>query len=695
MPAYDDLDAFQQLPRASGLELSPDGTRLVTTVSAPDGKGVRFVSALWEVDPSGTTPARRLTRSSKGESGPVFAADGTLLFTSARPGVEDEDEDEDSPAALWALPAAGEARVVGSRPGGVGGVRVAGSTVLVLSDTLPASTEDDEQRRAARKDAKVTAVLHAGYPVRYWDHDLGVGQDRLLVGDLTADAVVWRDLTPEPGRALHEAATDLSADGGTAVTTWAVAERRGASRTTLVALDTTTGQRRTLLDDHAADVGDPRVSPDGRWVAALREALSTPDEPVDSRLVVLALDGTGSLRGDGTGSLRDDGTGSLRDDGTGSLRGDGTGSLRDVAPGWDLWVAEHRWAPDGNALLVTADEQGRRPVFRVDLTTGAVVRLTGDAGHYTDLCVSPDGTTVYALRDAVDAPPAPVRLSAVEPEQEPVLLQGPPTGPTPPGTLTDVTTTAADGTPLRSWLVLPAGEGPHPLVLWVHGGPLSSWNGWSWRWCPWLLAAQGYAVLLPDPALSTGYGLDMVRRGWGDWGGAPYTDLMTMTDAALEHPAVDATRTAVMGGSFGGYMANWIAGHTGRFAAVVTHASLWDLEQFGPTTDAAYYWAREMTREMGIVNSPSRFADAITSPVLVVHGDKDYRVPVGEGLRLWWDLCSRAPDPETMPHRFLYFPDENHWVLTPGHAKLWYETVLAFLDHHVLGKPERVPELLR
>ena len=475
--------------------------------------------------------------------------------------------------------------------------------------------------------------------------------------------MVWRDLTPAPGRALHEAQTDLSPDGRTAVTTWAVAEQGGARRTTLVAVDTATGERRTLLDDPAADLADPRVSPDGRSVAAVREALSTPDEPVDSRLVVLALDGTGEAR--------------------------------DVAPDWDLWVAEHRWSSDGACLLVTADERGRRPVFRIDLASGAVVRLTGDNGHYTDLRVSPDGTTVYALRNAVDAPPAPVRLSAVDQEQRPVLLQGPPTGPPPPGTLTEVTTTAADGTPLRSWLVLPETAGPHPLVLWVHGGPLSSWNGWSRRWCPWLLAAQGYAVLLPDPALSTGYGLDMVRRGWGDWGGAPYTDLMTMTDRALEHPAVDASRTAVMGGSFGGYMANWIAGHTGRFAAVVTHASLWDLEQFGPTTDAAYYWTREMTRERSIAHSPSRFADAITSPVLVVHGDKDYRVPVGEGLRLWWDLCSRAEDPATMPHRFLYFPDENHWVLTPGHAKVWYETVLAFLDHHVLGQPERVPELLR
>jgi dipeptidyl aminopeptidase/acylaminoacyl peptidase len=149
-----------------------------------------------------------------------------------------------------------------------------------------------------------------------------------------------------------------------------------------------------------------------------------------------------------------------------------------------------------------------------------------------------------------------------------------------------------------------------------------------------------------------------------------------------------------MGGSFGGYMANWIAGHTDRFRAVVTHASLWDLQRFGPTTDAAYYWSREMTPQMAQEHSPSRYADAITSPVLVIHGDKDYRVPIGEGLALWWELCSRAEDPQTMPHRFLYFPNEHHWVLAPQHAKLWYQTVTAFLGVHVLDQPWVTPDLL-
>jgi dipeptidyl aminopeptidase/acylaminoacyl peptidase len=151
-----------------------------------------------------------------------------------------------------------------------------------------------------------------------------------------------------------------------------------------------------------------------------------------------------------------------------------------------------------------------------------------------------------------------------------------------------------------------------------------------------------------------------------------------------------------MGGSFGGYMANWVAGHTDRFDAIVTHASLWALDQFGATTDAAWYWTREMTPQMALANSPHLHADAITTPMLVVHGDRDYRVPIGEALRLWWDLACRSKEPDgSMPHRFLYYPDENHWVLTPRHAKIWYEVVLGFLGQHVLGEEWEVPDLLR
>jgi dipeptidyl aminopeptidase/acylaminoacyl peptidase len=266
-----------------------------------------------------------------------------------------------------------------------------------------------------------------------------------------------------------------------------------------------------------------------------------------------------------------------------------------------------------------------------------------------------------------------------------------------PGTLHEVEATANDGTRVQSWLVLPDGasaENPAPLVLWIHGGPLMSWNSWSWRWTPWILAARGYAVLLPNPALSQGFGQDFVRRGWGEWGGAPYTDLMAAVDAAEQRPDIDASRTAAMGGSFGGYMANWIATQTDRFRAIVTHASLWDLDAFTGTTDAAYYWEKEWGDPLRDPkryeqNSPHRYADAIRTPMLVIHGDKDYRVPIGEGLRLWYDLQKRG-----VPSKFLYFPDENHWVLTPGNSQVWYSTVLAFLAEHVLGEEWQRPELV-
>jgi dipeptidyl aminopeptidase/acylaminoacyl peptidase len=260
-----------------------------------------------------------------------------------------------------------------------------------------------------------------------------------------------------------------------------------------------------------------------------------------------------------------------------------------------------------------------------------------------------------------------------------------------------VKASAADGVVIRGWLVLPDGaceQTPAPLLLWVHGGPVMSWNSWSWRWNPWLMAARGYAVLLPDPALSTGYGQAFIARGHGAWGDRPYTDLLAITDAVVARPEIDAGRTAMMGGSFGGYMANWMAGHTDRFAAIVSHAGLWMLDQMFGTTDGQPFWRRifgDPVAEPGryVGNSPHRHADAIATPVLIIHGDKDYRVPVGEALRMYWDLASRGKTA-----KFLYFPDENHWILKPGDVQVWYETVFAFLAEHVLGQQWQRPELL-
>lgn len=654
MTPFHDLDEYLALPRVSGLAVSPDGKRLVTTISSLNDKRTEFISAIWELDPAGHRPARRVTHGVNGESAPAFTAEADLLFLAARP-TADEDK---PPAALWRLPAAGgEAVEVLTMPGGVAGVvsAAAADVTVVAATQLPSAGDVDADKalRDRRKDAKVSAVLHTGYPVRHWDHDLGPAQPHLFAADGPTD------LTADPGEALREAVFDVSADGVSVVSSWRVPGSGASIRSILVRIDRDTGDRTTIADEPGVDLGAPAIAPDGQAVAFLRETHSTPTAA--PRITVCCMRfGAEPV---------------------------------ELTAHWDRWPNSVTWSEDSSTLIVTADESGRGPIFAVDPITGSVTRRTDDDYTYTDVRTAPGGV-IYALRSSYTAPPHPVRLDPDGTVTELACLDWPEL----PGTLTEVTATAEDGTPIRSWLTVPAGDELAPLVLWIHGGPLGSWNSWHWRWNPWLLTAQGYAVLMPDPALSTGYGQAFIQRGWGAWGAQPYTDLLAATDAACAHPRIDASVTAAMGGSFGGYMANWIAGQTDRFDAIVTHASLWALDQFGPTTDGAYWWAREMTAEMAQHNSPHRFVGAIRTPMLVIHGDKDYRVPIGEALRLWYELLTDsglpADEDGSSPHRFLYYPTENHWVLAPEHAKIWYQVVSAFLGTHLRGEDIELPELL-
>ncbi|MDT5206192.1 MAG: hypothetical protein QOD34_2828 [Mycobacterium sp.] len=657
--AFDNLDDYLALPRVSGLAVSADGRRVVTTVATLNATRSEHIGAVWELDVAGQRPAHRLTRSANGESAPTFTADGDLLFLSSRPNSENSDDGKKPPASLWRLPAGGgEALEVLSMPGGISAVRSAraADTAVIGAAMLPAARDVDADRRLRdlRKDGQVTAILHTDYPVRFWNHDIGPDELRLLHVDGP------RDLTPSPGTALLEPGFDVSPDGSFLVTTWRVSGPGPTQRSVLVRIELGSGHRSVIADDPDASFEQPVIAPDGSRVAFTRDTISTPHCAPRMTLQQLRF-----------GDQR-----------------------RSVAEEWDRRPSSLTWSSDGNALIVTADQNGRAPVFSVDVKTSTVTQLTDDDFGYTDVVAAPGGV-LYALRSSYAAPPHPVRIDPDGAVRSLPCVELP----TLPGILTEMATTTADGTTVRSWLVLAdKAATPAPLLLWVHGGPLGSWNSWAWRWNPWLMASRGYAVLLPDPALSTGYGQDFIQRGWGDWGGPPFDDLMAATDAACEHPRVDATRIAAMGGSFGGYMANWIAGHTNRFAAIVTHASLWALDQFGPTTDTAYYWRREMTPAMTADNSPHHFVANISTPMLVIHGDRDYRVPIGEGLRLWYELLASSALPAgadgSSPHRFLHFPTEDHWVIAPQHTKIWYEVVIAFLAEHVLGERGEWPEAL-
>ncbi|QDP96587.1 S9 family peptidase [Microlunatus elymi] len=666
-----DLRAYIATPRLGSLVLSADGSTLLVSVNELDHEQTGYRSSWWKLDPSGAAPARRLTRSVEGESLAAFLPGGDLIFSSGRPappvtkeyGPNPEIEPSDQDGVLWCLPVGGgEAYPIARRFGGWEGVLPArrSNSVLFSAAGFPGTADEkqDQKLRKLRKSKKISALLHDSYPVRYWDHDLGGSETRLYAtelagsevdhGDLRVDLDKITRLMPDAGRRLDDVQA-IAEDGSFAVVGRKTPKPRGKTQVSLVEVDLVSGETIVRAEAEGAEFGNAVISPDGTLIVAIRETEPTATEPPTVRLWLIDR---------------------------------ATGEGRVLAEDWDRWPSPVAFSPDSRTLYVTADEDGDSPIFAIDLSgQGAEPkRLTGD-GAFSSVLLAPAGDRLYAVRTSYADPGSIVAVDTVSGEL--TDLPSPVTYPEPPGQLLDVETRAADGVRIRSYLALPSGasaEHPAPLALWIHGGPLSSWNAWSWRWNPWLLVSQGYAVLLPDPALSTGYGQDFIRRGWGRWGAEPFTDLMAATDAVLERDEISSDKPVAMGGSFGGYMANWVAGHTDRFAGIVSHASLWNLDAFRYTTDFGVYWLPELNDRMVADYSPHRAADDIRTPMLVIHGDKDYRVPISEGLGLWAELVSRHEgDPEELPHKFLYFPDENHWVLSPQHAIVWYETVWSFL----------------
>ena len=688
------LESYIGIPQVQALALSPDGSQAVLSVASLSPDRTRQVSALWAVPTRGDGPPRRLTRSAKGEASVRFTPSGDILFVSGRP---DADADDDGPEAsqLWRLPAGGgEAQAVTRLPGGVSGIAAvaeASTQIVLLAPLLHSagSLSEDAKLRGERKQRKLGAILHESYPVRYWDQDLGPDEPHLLrldpaelsdtlpnpvaaatraqsaenaegAADLAypSELPTPADLTPHPKRTLDYTTAVLSPDAQTLIVSQLVPRRR-AGISALAAIDMSTAEQRILFHEDDVAFELPAMSHRGQLIAFTRTPEPTPAGPSPQELWVAGLDGADARR---------------------------------VAPDWDLLATELMFASDDASLLAVADENGRGPVFAIPLDGGPVQRITHDDGVYASLQVDRSSTTIVALRSSQAVAPHPVRI---DPDGAVTALATPAPTPPLPGQIEDVETSAADGTRIRGWLALPEGaDADHaaPLLLWVHGGPVHSWNAWTWRWNPWLAVARGYAVLMPDPGLSTGYGTDFIARGWNAWGQEPYGDLMAITDAVQSRPDIDASRSAEMGGSFGGYMSNWIAGHTDRFDAIVTHASLWALDAFQGTTDRSDFWDSVFTPEGALANSPHLSVADISTPMLVIHGDKDYRVPVGESLRLFSDLVAHHGRPDgSTDHRFLYFPDEIHWIVSPQNTVIWWETVFAFLAEHVLGEAWQRP----
>ncbi|WP_193107118.1 alpha/beta fold hydrolase [Brachybacterium sp. FME24] len=701
------IEALLDASRLAGLETT-EGGRILAKVSSPNAKGTAYRSALVELEGERIVP---LTRGEASIGAVAAAEDGTTFFTAKRVGEDGEEADD---AQLWALPTRGEARELAARPGGFGALHLAGGHLVAELEVHSQAADETEHARLSKQrgEAKVTAALHADFPTRYWDQDLGPTRSVLAMSALPED-LPWAEATEVPSR---------GGDHGAAAS---------ATTSALGGADAASGPGAPGSSDAHDDAARKQVL-HFRHVAMPPGRLG--DWTVDragSRALVAMADSRGELLGvsdlylldlvgaqpprllrEGTAQIEHE-PGEFSPDGTRALIGRSrtwtqeaslsstielldltTGTSTPVWPELDHWV-DPVWL-DENTLVATSDDHGRGSVWIGGLEDAAPQRLTGGPGQelaFTSAAIA--GGAVIASASGIAVAPHPVRI---DPATGVVSeLPNPADAVPQEGALTEVTAAAEDGTDLRAWLRLPEGDGPHPLVVFAHGGPWGSWNAWTYRWNPGPFVAAGYAVLLPDPAISTGYGQAMIDRGQHELGGAPFTDIIALTDVTVARDDIDADRTAFAGGSYGGYMANWVAGHTGdRFRCLITHASLWDTDTMGHTTDNAG-WERSM-REQNALYNPKDFVGDIVAPMLVIHGDKDYRVPIAQGQALWYDLHEFSATPRDAEgrtrHRYLYFPDEGHWIQGRGNAQVWYETFLGFLDTHVRGEAWERPATL-
>lgn len=664
-PAPFSVRDLTALRRVVAVAAHPSGQSAVATVERLDADGARYVSDLWRLDLAGGAPPRRLTRGDHRDRAPAFDDDGTLYFLSDRPtGAGGKDDERRS--QVWALPdGGGEPVAVTDEPHGVSELRVRGGRLVVLASWLPGVPAGEQREaRARQKKHGPTALHYRGMPVRFWDAWLGPTEPRLVafalgaeVGPAPADGRVELTAHGEGiATALREASWDLSPDGATVALAWATMSPVDRIEDRSIAfIDTHTGARRVACAEPGLVHHAPRFSPDGRALAVTRYRRTSDGYGARSLWLVDVA----------------------------------SGEARPLTHAWDRWPVAVGFAADGARVIATAEDEGAVPLFAIDVDGRAAPRRLGPArGSWGDVALVPGRAVAVGVRSSLLSPPEVFALA---------LDAGADAGPRALGALSGATFAADLPMPtvrevrfdvgqreVPAFVVEPpASAGGLPAdktVLWIHGGPVSAWtDSWHWRWSSLLMAAHGFRVVLPNPAGSTGYGIAWVNDIWGNtWGGRCYDDLMGVVDA-LEREGVRAADMVAMGGSFGGYMTNWIGGHTDRFRLLVTHASVFRMSSFHLATDVPAWWELMMGGHMWSDAdfdryAPSHFVGAWRTPTLVLHGDKDYRVPVTESLSLFEALQRHGVASE-----LVVFPDEHHWILRPRNIIAWYDAVLDFI----------------
>jgi dipeptidyl aminopeptidase/acylaminoacyl peptidase len=643
------------MDRLSDLQASPDGRRLAFTRSVLDPDGTRRRTDVWMVAADGSG-LKALTTDPASDTAPEWHADNRrVFFVSTRSGssqVWSVDVESGATVQVTKLPLDVDAFRL-SRDGSKLAVAL---NVFLDCDALPCTAS----RLSAKEKAPSSGQIFDRLFVRHWDTWSDGRRRHLFVVPVTGgdpvDVMKGLDAdSPSKPFGGREEFT-FTPDGAALVFAARDAGREEAWSTNLDVfvspIDGRSAPRNLTASNQATDTA-PAFSPDGKWLAW--SSMSRPQYESDRlRLVVRAWP---------------------------------DGSPRVVTDAWDRSVGEIQWSADRKTIFTTTDNVGQRSLFAIDVANGTARTLVKD-GHMTGPVLA--GNRVAFLLDHLRAPAdvysieaaggggTATRVTNVNASRLAEIEFGEPE---------QFSFAGANGDTVYGWVVRPAGfenGRKYPIAFLIHGGPQGSFsNNFHYRWNPQVYAGAGYGAVMIDFHGSTGYGQAFTDAIRDDWGGKPLVDLQKGLDAAVaKYPWLDGTNACGLGASYGAFMANWIQGNwPDRFRCLVSHDG--NLDERMAYYDTEELWFPEWEHHGTPWENPGGYTahnpiDHVAkwkTPMLVVHGGRDFRIPYTQGLATFTALQRRG-----IPSRLLYFPDENHWVLKPANSVLWHETVLAWLD---------------
>jgi len=650
------IDDMLAMQRVSDPQVSPDGKWVTFTVRDTDVDANKGRFDVWLAATDGSTVAR-LTTHEANDQDARWSPDGKwIYFTSTRTGSQQ----------VWRIrPSGGEAEPVTKLDTDVNAFELMpdGKRLVLAIDVWPdaKSLAESIKRDDTKAKAKVTAHVYDQLMFRHWDQWEDGKYSHLFMWTSNKDV---HDLTPglmsdtptHPFGGTEQLA--ISPDGKWLAYVARVGGRQIAWTTnTDVFLVATDGQSKPidLTADNKAYDFDPAFSPDGKTLGVL--AMKRPGFEADRQRI--------------------------------TLYDVASKKSRVVADNWDRSASEIVWSRDGRTIFTHADNVGNVSIFAVDVASGNVKTLV-DKG--TNESVALAGARLVFAKDTLKSPTELFSMKADGSDVRQItFLNAERVKKITWGEYEQFSFKGAKGDTVYGYAIKPSGykAGKAPVAFLIHGGPQGSFGDhFHYRWNPQFYAGAGYGVVSIDFHGSTGYGQAFTDAIQGDWGGAPYEDLMTGLDAALAKFAwLDGTRVAALGASYGGYMINWINGHTDRFKALVCHDGIFDTRFAYFDTEEVWFpeWEHKGTpwdkpEEFSKVN-PAEFVKNWKTPTLVVHGGLDYRIPDSHGMATFTALQRRS-----VSSRFLQFPDENHWVLKPQNSKLWHQEVLAWIDRYTKKK---------